>query len=153
MTRPTKLPTIPEAQVQATAIAMLRAWDCVVHRRNTGAMGGEYKGKRRFVRFSDPGASDVWAILPSGLHQELELKRQGERPSLDQVKWLMAHNGVGGSVAFWVDNLEFLERAYLHILTGYRIRYRDTTRWYRVKEGKSSVKVQGPSGDFWLEEA
>lgn len=145
-----KFPAIPESQVQATAISMLGWWGFVVHRRNTGAITPEYKGKKRFVRFSEPGASDLWCVTQAGIHWEIEIKRKGERPSLDQVRWLIRHNGIGGSVAFWIDDTGDLERIYRHIEAGGRIEYLGTQRWYRVKQGGTTVKVQGPSGDFVL---
>ena len=141
---------IPEAQVQATAIAMLKGFGCVVHRRNTGAMEASYKGKRRFVRFSEKGASDVYAITPAGYHLELEIKRRGERPTLDQVNWLIEHNGIGGAAAIWVDNVATLARVYRHIEAGGRVVYLDSVRTYTVKHGKRSARVVGRSGDFDL---
>lgn len=141
---------VPERQVQADAIKMLQGFGCVVHRRNVGAMSGEHKGKSWHVRFSEKGASDLYAISPAGFHLECEIKRLGERPSLDQVKWLIAHNGIGGAAAFWVDNVRTLELVYRHIESGGRVVYLDTIRHYRVKHRGKSVKVAGPSGDFDL---
>jgi hypothetical protein len=47
----------------------IRAW-----RRNVGAFTGEYKGKKRFVRFSQAGQADIWGIGPHGIHCEFEIK-------------------------------------------------------------------------------
>ena len=141
---------IPEAKVQAAAIAMLRGFGCVVHRRNTGAMSGEHKGKSRFVRFSERGAADVWCVRPNGYHCEIEIKRLGQRPSLDQVNWLIAHNGIGGASAWWVDNTATLERVYRHIEAGGVIVYSQETRTYSVKRGDKTTRVVGLSGDFDL---
>jgi hypothetical protein len=142
--------TIPESKVQAAAIAMLRSFGCVVHRRNTGAMEASHKGKRRFVRFSEKGAADVYAITPAGYHLEVEIKRRGERPTLDQVNWLIAHNGIGGAAAIWVDNTDTLARVYRHIEAGGRVVYLDEVRTYTVKQGKRSARVIGPSGNYDL---
>lgn len=149
-TKTPKAPVIPEAKVQADAIAMLKGFGCVVHRRNTGALSAEYKGKSRFVRFSEKGSADVWAIMGNGNHLELEVKRLGERPSLDQVNWLIEHNGVGRAVAFWIDNTKTLERVYRHVEAGGRIVYSTETRIYSVKKKGKTVKVIGLSGDFDL---
>lgn len=148
--RKPKAPVIPEAEVQASAIRVLQCFGCKVHRRNTGAMSAEYKGKSRFVRFSEKGASDLWFLFPSGLHGELEVKRPGERPTLDQVRWLIEHNGVGGAVAFWIDNTATLERVYLHVAEGGRIVYSEETRAYSVKRRGVMVRETGPSGDYDL---
>ena len=149
-TRRAKPPVIPEREVQASAIRMLEAFGCKVHRRNTGAMSAEYKGKSRFVRFSEKGASDLWALTPAGFHLELEVKRLGERPSLEQVRWLIEHNGVGGAAAFWVDNTATLDRVYRHIAAGGRVVYLDTTRVYSVKRRGKTAHETGPSGDYDL---
>lgn len=143
-------PEVPEAKVQVTAIAMLKSFGCVVHRRNTGARVENYKGKSRLIRFSEKGSSDVWAITPAGYHLELEIKRRGERPSLDQVNWLIEHNGIGGAAAFWIDNVATLARVYQHIEAGGRVVYLDEVRTYTVKHGKRSARVVGPSGNYDL---
>jgi hypothetical protein len=149
-TRTPKPPVIPEREVQANAIRILAAYGCKVHRRNTGATTAEYKGKSRFIRYSEPGSADLWFLTSDGVHGELEVKRLGERPSLDQVKWLMEHNGIGRAVAFWVDNTATLDRVMGHVLTGGRIVYSDETRVYTVKRRGTTVRLIGPSGDYDL---
>lgn len=65
-----------EADVQKTCIAWLRFWGAMPIRLNSGAM----KVGDRFVRFnSEPGCSDVIAVLPGGRTLALELKRPGCR--------------------------------------------------------------------------
>lgn len=125
-TRRTRPPRPLEREIQRNGIRLLESlgWRCF--RRNTGAMRGQHKGKAWFVRFSEPGASDVWAITPDGYHAEWEAKRPGERPTPDQVKWLLKTNGIGGSVSFWADNLMTLERVARHAMAGGRIVYLGT---------------------------
>jgi hypothetical protein len=112
-----------ERDVQKAAVAVLEALGCVVHRRNTGVMEASYRGKRRFVRFSEPGSADLWAITGAGIHLEIEVKRPGERPTEAQVAWLLAHNGIGRAAAFWVDNAGTLERVVRHIQAGGRVQF------------------------------
>jgi hypothetical protein len=56
------------------------------YRQNTGAMTGEYKGKKRFVRFSTPGAPDIVCVR-AGLFIGIEVKEPGGVQSKDQVKF------------------------------------------------------------------
>jgi hypothetical protein len=143
MGRTIKLPPIPESEVQRNGMAWLRSQGCQVYRRNTGGM---YDARGNFVQFSERGACDSWAISPAGIHLEVEWKRFGERPTLDQVLWLLKTNGHGHSASFWVDNLATLERVYRHVAKGGRIAYCNDVRRYRIK-GRD---VWGPSGEFDL---
>lgn len=131
MTRAVKLPPEPEAEIQFNGMKWLSLQGCKVHRRNTGAMLNE---QGQLVRFSERGASDTWIVDPRGIHGEVEWKRHGERPTYDQVKWLIDHNGIGDAYAFWVDNLTTLDRVYHHVLAGGRIVYGHELRRYRVKK-------------------
>lgn len=72
-------------------------------RSNTGAVS---IGKR-FVRFGQPGASDVLAVLPAGRLLALELKRPGCKPTPAQESWLAAVRDAGGLaiVATGLDDL------------------------------------------------
>lgn len=77
-----------------------------VFRRNTGAMRGTHNGKARFVRFSSPGAADLWGIQRhTGRHLEVEVKAPGKRPSPAQLAWLAAMRR-NRSIAFWCDSVE-----------------------------------------------
>lgn len=134
---------IPEAEIQAEGMAWMRSEGSQVFRRNTGGM---YNEKGKFVRFSDKGASDTWIITPAGVHGEIEWKRDGERPTLDQVLWLLKTNGPGHNFSFWVDNLDTLKAVYRAVVNhGRRISYLRTTRLYNDKK---KGKLIGPSGDY-----
>lgn len=139
----TKAPPVPESEVQRDGMAWLRGQGCQVYRRNTGGM---YDARGNFVRFSEKGAADSWAISPAGIHIEVEWKRQGERPTLDQVLWLIKTNGHGHSASWWVDNLDTLATVYRWVTHGGRVAFSNSPRAYRVK-GKT---VYGPSGDYDL---
>jgi hypothetical protein len=150
-TRTPKLPPIPEREVQAATIAWLRSQGAIVKRRNTGAMPATYKGKSRFVRFSEPGASDLYGSLPipDRRHFELEIKRRGERPTLDQVEWLLEWHR-HGCVAWWADSLERTQEVFRHVMAGGAIRFLPTRREYPVEAKGVKGHVSGPSGDFEL---
>jgi hypothetical protein len=129
--RTTNLPPVPESEVQSNGMEWLRAQGCTVHRRNTGAF---VDSRGHFYRFSERGAADTWIIDPRGVHGEVEWKKRGERPTYDQVRWLIDHNGVGHAYAFWVDNLATLETVYRWVQAGGQISYSHATRKYRVKK-------------------
>ena len=132
-----------EADLQRAAIDLLTSYQIRVYRRNTGAIKASHNGKPRFIRFSEPGQSDLWLIFPDGRHGELEIKRPGERPTLAQVRWLIECST--RCPAWWIDNLSTLVRVVDSILRGSRIVYREDVRRYG-KEG------WGPSGDYDLRE-
>lgn len=135
---------IPESEVQAEGSAWLKGQGCQVYRRNTGGM---YDAKGNFVRFSEKGASDTWIITPAGVHGEVEWKRLGERPTLDQVLWLLKTNGHGHSFSFWVDNTDTLKAVYRAVVNdGCKIVYLNTTRMYA--SSKKRGRSVGPSGDY-----
>ena len=128
----TRTPKPLEREIQKNAVVLLEALGWRVYRRNTGAMTASYKGRERLVRFSEPGQSDLWAILPSGAHGEIEIKRPGNWPTADQVAWLKSMNGVGGSVAFWVSNLDDLEMVARHVMDGGKIEFVGDEGQYRL---------------------
>ena len=75
-------------------------------RNNTGAFAGEYKGKRRFVRFGIPGASDVFAVeRRNGRFWAIECKMPGEKPSAKQEEFSRTIAGANGG-AIWVTSLD-----------------------------------------------
>lgn len=91
-----------------------------VHRRNVGAMRREYKGESRVIAFGEPGACDFWYIHDNGLHVDLEVKRTGEWPRLNQIVWMLRVNAAGG-IAFWIEGLENLIRVHDMIKSGHKI--------------------------------
>lgn len=52
----------PEALIQAAILDWLAAKHILAFRMNSGAMFGEYKGKRWAVRFGTPGMADILAF-------------------------------------------------------------------------------------------
>lgn len=120
----TKLPRSPEREVLRSCLAVLDALGIRAWRRNVGSLVAEYRGRRRFVQFSEPGQADIWAILPDGRHLEIEVKRRGRRPSTGQLLWLRQCCALG-AVAFWVDDPRILERVMRAVLAGGVISWRD----------------------------
>jgi len=115
-------PVATEAETQVAVLAFLRhhplvAW---VHRANTGsgylinarlyrelvARGVLKQADARFMRFGFPGQPDITGQLRDGRRLEVEVKREGERPTDDQQAVLDAVNGAGGVgfVAYRVED-------------------------------------------------
>jgi hypothetical protein len=146
--RARKPPDPLERDVQKTSVALLRSCGWVVLRRNTGAMRAVYKGRERLVRFSEKGASDLTGLMPPppGWRWwrpfDAECKRLGERPTLDQARWLLARNELTGA-AFWFDAPSVAERVARCLMAGGRVIYLDTTRRYG--------NAVGPSCDYDIE--
>jgi hypothetical protein len=134
-----------EKVVLRAVVKRLEACGCRVFRRNTGGVWREYRGRRRYVAYSEPGAADLWGRLPDGRPFECEVKRPGERPRRNQVAWLMKLNGLG-SPAFWVDSTVVLDLVLRVLLAGGAVVYLDEIRWYR-EQGK---RVPGYSGNYDL---
>lgn len=133
-----------ESEVQKACREVLEAAGCRVERRNVGAMirGG------RLVRFGEPGAADLFGALPDGRHFDLEVKRPGGRPRLEQVRWLREANR--RSPAFWVDDAAVLERLLPALAAGAVVEYLDAEWTYRVAAAGRRLSVKGPGGDFDL---
>jgi len=121
-----KPPVATEAEVQVAVLAFLRhhplvAW---VHRANTGsgylinsrlyrelvARGVLKQADARFMRFGFPGQPDITGQLRDGRRLEVEVKREGERPTDDQQAVLDAVNGAGG-VGFVARSVEDVAEA------------------------------------------
>lgn len=103
MTRPTpflksKRPVIPEAMIVKACLASLAAAGLFFYRNNTGAFRGEYKGKRRFVRFGTPGAPDI-VVVHKGRYVGIEAKRPGGKLSDDQRRFGAELEAAGGVYA------------------------------------------------------
>ena len=115
-----------ETNIAKAVIATLRPLGIILWRRNVGAIRAEYRGRPRFIRFASPGMSDLYGIGPAGVHWEIEIKRPGRRPRLNQIAWLRAV-GELGAVAYWVDNERLAGRVARAILEGGRIKWYDNS--------------------------
>lgn len=142
----TRPPTTPERDVLKASIAVLESRGCLAFRRNVAAVAVA----DRFFRCGTPGQSDLWAILPDGRHAEVEVKRRGKRPTIEQIHWLIRVNGFGRAVAWWADDAGTAGRVLDAVLAGARVVYRPGTEVYRVKVNGKTARVVGPCADYDL---
>ena len=99
------LPTLTETEIKAQCLEWLNLqWGVKVWKRNVGAMSGSHKGKRWFVKFAEPGMSDIEGVA-CGRHVEIEIKRPGREPTVEQDAWLQEMHQLG-AIAFWCDSLD-----------------------------------------------
>lgn len=103
--KPSK-PRLSEAQVLRACLAVLEAHPLVAFafRQNTG--GVEFPtvgGRRRFVKFSFRGCSDILGMLRGGRFLACECKATGKSASVDQEAFLQRVTA-GGGMALCVDD-------------------------------------------------
>lgn len=93
-------------------------------RNNTGAFTINDGGRKRFMRFSIKGASDIFGILPDGKFLAVECKGEKGKLSIDQEIFLNQVNGRNavGIVAHSLDEL---------IKSLEKYGYKNTTRQYK----------------------
>lgn len=97
-----------EKDIQKQILDWLRLHGATAIRVNSGAMAGDYKGKKRFVRMNDTvGCSDILCCW-RGRFVAIEVKRPGNKPTLDQESFLQTVERSGGLaiVAYSVDDVE-----------------------------------------------
>lgn len=103
-----KKPRPLEREVLKVIRDYLRLTGWLTIRLNSGSVVGEYKGRRRLVRFNDmPGCADLLAVKHVALF--VEVKRPGGKTSKDQDAFLedvRRHGGLG----FVVDGLDSLKQ-------------------------------------------
>lgn len=89
-----------EKEIQKQVMDYLWLVGAVPIRINSGAFGGEYKGKKRFVRAnSEPGCSDILACY-RGRFLAIEVKRQKTATTEKQKAFLDKVDRAGGRA--WV---------------------------------------------------
>ena len=82
-----------EGEIQREIIEYLQLMNCLVYRNNTGAkkVGG------RLIRFGEPGAPDIIAIVPPrGRYVGLEVKRDKKKLSTEQRYYQQRVRELGG---------------------------------------------------------
>ncbi len=101
-----------EADVLKACLDYLRLRRIPAWRQNQGAVAGEHKGKRRFLRFAAvDGISDILGLLPpSGRLLAVECKRPGGKLSAHQQVFLKMIEAAGG-LALCVDDVRQLQVA------------------------------------------
>jgi len=82
----------------------------VFWRQNTGAVTIPGKDKHRFVRFGEPGISDIIGVLNDGKFLAVEVKTPERRKQVSeaQQRFLMGINKAGG-VGFVACSIEDIE--------------------------------------------
>ena len=96
-----------QALVNACLI-YLRTKGCKVKRNNTGAMRIQTRGRReRFVRFGEPGWSDIEGCAPGGRAVYVECKRRPGKLTPAQADFLatMQQLGAFAMVAYEIEEL------------------------------------------------
>lgn len=93
----------------------LHGVDCC-WRQNQGGMKASYNGKERLLRFASmPGISDILAVLPpDGVLLAIEVKREGNKPTVEQQQFLDSvrkSGGVAGVCTSLADLEALLEAA------------------------------------------
>lgn len=97
-----KKPRVPESLILKTCLASLEYASVFHYRNNTGAMVGEYKGKKRFIRYGVAGAPDIVAVW-GGLFVGIECKSSDGRLSEDQKRFGAELEKAGGVYAIVRD--------------------------------------------------
>lgn len=106
-----KTAVLKEADIQRQILHWLKLKGIFHFRSNTGAFAGEYKGKKRFVRFGKKGTPDIFAVL-GGKIFGIEVKRPKGELSEDQVRFgneLLAAGGEYIVASCLEDVLEWME--------------------------------------------
>jgi hypothetical protein len=98
-----------EREIQLQILQYLQARGILAWRANSGAMQGEHKGKKRFVRFNSmQGVSDIIGCF-KGLLLCIEVKRPGEKPTPAQRAFLELVRLAGG-ISFVATSVEDVQR-------------------------------------------
>jgi hypothetical protein len=87
--------SVPESQVLHSVLDYAARLGGYGYRQNSGAVVSEYKGKRRFIRYGEPGASDTVLII-GGVVIFCECKDELGRQSPEQQAWQAAIEQAGG---------------------------------------------------------
>lgn len=86
-----------ETEIVRQCLGQLRLWGYCVWRNNTGAaVYTNAAGKRRLVRYGEPGVSDILGVLPGGRMLAVECKTDSGRLSDAQEAFLARVRQAGG---------------------------------------------------------
>lgn len=102
---------VSENLIQKQCLQWLSLKGVFAWRQNTGSFRAEHKGKKRFVRFSHPGISDILGICGDGRFLAIEVKRADGKLSDDQKAFLDNVTKEGG-IALVVRSLDDLIKAF-----------------------------------------
>lgn len=93
---------VTEHDIQTNIMINLSAAGCIVHRTNTGVF---YTRDGRPVTIGNPGQSDLQGHRPDGKCFYIEVKKPGQKPRQDQLRFIDAMRK-SGAIAFWSDNAD-----------------------------------------------
>jgi hypothetical protein len=105
----------PEKAVVKECLEYLNFMGIYAYRNNTGASEYQDKrtGKKRFVRYGKPGASDIIGIMPGGRFIAVECKAAKGRLSEAQHEFLCQVERMGG-LAIVARSVEDITKALKH---------------------------------------
>jgi|SRR6185369_9563422 len=120
--RRSKLDDTREKEIQAACIQWLNSVPGVkMWRQNRGGMVlPNPGGGTRLVTFGHKGATDSTGSGPGGIRIDIEFKRPGKVPDLEQENYMEMIRSAGG-ISFWCDSLrscveqlraEFIKRGF-----------------------------------------
>jgi hypothetical protein len=105
----------PEGAVVKVCLEYLALRGIYAYRQNTGAAEYQNKtGKKRFVRYGKPGASDIVGLLPGGRFIAVECKAPRGRLSELQAAFLQDIERMGG-LAVVARSVEDLEKSLMEL--------------------------------------
>lgn len=87
--------SVPESDVLRSVLDYAHRLGGYGYRQNSGAIVSEYKGKKRFIRYGEPGASDTVLIIGGGVFF-VECKDEIGKQSDEQKAWQAAIEAAGG---------------------------------------------------------
>lgn len=91
-----------EHDIQTMITVELCRRGCIVHRTNSGVF---YTKDGTPVRIGIPGMSDLQGHRPDGRCFYLEVKKPGQKPRENQLRFLDAMRSTG-AIAGWADSVE-----------------------------------------------
>lgn len=94
--------TLKEHDIQTQIIIELCRRGHIVHRTNSGLF---YTKDGIPIRIGIPGMSDLHGHRPDGKAWYLEIKRPGQKPRENQLRFLAAMRQ-SGAIAGWADSVE-----------------------------------------------
>ena len=86
---------IKESEVQRVLLDYLKAKRIFHYRNNSGAMAGNYKGKKCFMRFGAMGSPDIVSVI-KGQYVGIEVKGTGGKQSDHQKEFQENLERAGG---------------------------------------------------------
>lgn len=102
--------TVPESDVLRAVLDYAARSGGYGYRQNSGAIVSEYRGKKRFIRYGEPGASDLVLVI-RGVTLFCECKTETGKQSDDQKAWQETIEAAGGRYCLvrpsnWMQVLE-----------------------------------------------